>query len=202
MGTSKLKIGRPVPESVATVTTTVRENSGNAIERHASVVGDIHDDDEHKPRSLPTCPSPAVAVCSPMPKLRPETVIEASPLCGAFSRTSETKAASKLIIGRPVPDIDPTVTVADTNMSEIALERHERAVADVHDEVGQTKPRSPLPPRSSANVAVSSPTPKLRPDTVKDAYPLCGVFSRTPESTETSRLYTACPVPATDPTVS
>jgi hypothetical protein len=113
---------------------------------------------------------------------------------------SDATAASKLKIGRPVPETAATVALAALNMSPNALERHPSVVADVHDDVKHT-PRSPRPPRSSPAVAVCSPTPKLSPETVSDAYPLCGAFSRTSETVAASKLYTACPVPATDPTV-
>jgi len=88
-----------------------------------------------------------------MPKSRPETVKDAYPLAGAFSRASDATAASKLKIGRPVPDTVATVTVADLNRSPKAFERHASDVADIHDDVKHT-PRSPLPPFSSPAVAV------------------------------------------------
>jgi hypothetical protein len=172
--------------------------SPTSFDRHASVVADTHDDVKHTPRS-PTPPrsSPAVAVCSPTPKSSPDTVTDAYPLCGAFSSTSDTTAASKLKIGRPVPDTDATVMLAALNRSPIAFDTHARVVADVHDDVKHT-PRSPTPPRSSPAVAVCSPTPKLRPDTVSDAYPLCGAFSCTTEAIAVSKLKTGRPVPGTD----
>jgi hypothetical protein len=168
-GASKLKIGLPVPETRATVTLAAWKTSPTGFDRHASVVADIHDDVKHTPRS-PTPPrsSAAVAVCSPAPKLSPDTVTDAYPLCGALRRTSETIAASKLKIGLPVPDTEATVTVADWKISPTGFERHATVVADVHDDVKHT-PRSPAPPFSIPAVAVCSPTPKLRPDTVNDA---------------------------------
>jgi hypothetical protein len=42
----------------------------------------------------------------------------------------------------------------------------------------------------------------LRPDTVTEAYPLKGEFRRASETTAPSKLYTGCPVPATELTVS
>ena len=60
-------------------------------------------------------------------------------------------------------------------------------VADVHDDVKHT-PRSPPPPRDSPAVAVCSPTPKLSPLTVSDAYPLCGTFSRASDAAAESKL--------------
>jgi hypothetical protein len=88
-----------------------------------------------------------------MPKLSPDTVKDAYPLEGAFSRASDAAAASKLKIGRPVPDTVATVTVADLNRSPKAFERHATVVAEVHNDVMHT-PRSPPPPRSSPMVAV------------------------------------------------
>ena len=80
-------------------------------------------------------------------------------------------AASKLKIGRPVPDTDPTVTLALPKMSPRLFDMQLTVVADVHDDV-RHDPRSPPPPRDSPAVAVCSPTPKPRPLTVSDAYPL------------------------------
>jgi len=75
---SKLKMGCPVPETAPTVTLAEVKISANAFDRHASVVADSHDDVKHTPRSPPPpCSSPAVAVCSPTPKLRPEIVTDA-----------------------------------------------------------------------------------------------------------------------------
>ena len=198
---SKLKIGRPVPDTAATVTLAVPKMSPTTFDRHATVVADVHDDVKHTPRS-PTPPrsSPAVAVCSPTPKSSPDTVTDAYPLCGAFSSTSDTTAASKLKIGRPVPATDATVMLAALNRSPIAFDTHATVVADAHDDVTHT-PTSPTPPRSSPAVAVCSPTPKLRPDTVSDAYPLCGAFRTAPEMTAASKLKAAFIVPATPPTV-
>jgi hypothetical protein len=153
---SKLKIGRPVPATVATVTLALPKMSANAFERHATVVADDQADVKHTPRSpLPPRSSAAVAVCSPGLKLRPDTVTDAYPLWGAFSRTSEATAESKLKVymGRPVPDTAATVTVAALKMSPNALDRHASVVADVHDDVTHT-PRSPPPPLSSPAEAV------------------------------------------------
>jgi len=129
-----------------------------------------------------------------MPKLRPETVNDAYPLCGAFNRTADAAAVSKLKIGDPVPDTDATVMIADRKKSANALDRHARVVADVQDDVLQL-PRSPPPPRSSPAVAVCWATPKLRPETVNDEAPLCGVFPRTSEAAAASKLKIGCPVP-------
>jgi hypothetical protein len=100
--------------------------------------------------------------------LSPDSVTDAYPLSGAFSCASEATAASKLNTGLPVPDAEATVTLADWKTSPNAFDRHASVVADVHDDVKHT-PRSPLPPRSSPAVAVCSPTPKSRPETVTDA---------------------------------
>jgi hypothetical protein len=153
-GASKLKTARPVPDTVATVTVVVPKMSPNGFERHASVVADVHDDVKHTPRSPPPPrSSPAVAVCSPTPKSSPDTVKDAYPVSGAFRRTFEATAASKLKIGCPVPDTEATVTVEDWKMSPNGFDRHRRVVADIHDDVKHT-PRSPPPPRSSPIVAV------------------------------------------------
>jgi hypothetical protein len=189
-GASKLNTGWLVPDTVATVTVALPRMSPNGFERHATLVADDHDDVKHGPWSRPPpCSSPAVAVCSPTPKLSPDTVTDAYPLCGTFRSTLETSALSKLKIGCPVPDTSATVTLAALKMSPKAFERHASVVADVHDDVKHT-PRSPSPPRSSPAVAVWSPIPKSSPDTVNDAYPLCGVLSLTSDSTAASKLKT------------
>ncbi len=157
----------------------------------------LESQDEVRHRKLLNC---AVAVCSPTPKSSPETVTDAYPLRGVFNETPDATAASKLKIDNPVPETEATVTVAALNTSPNTLDRHPTLVAEVHDDVKHT-PRSPPPPRSSPNVAVCSPTPKPSPETVTDAYPLGGAFSSTSDTTAASKLYTACPVPATDPTV-
>jgi hypothetical protein len=151
---SKLKTGLPVPATAATDTLAALKMSPNAFERHANVVAEVHDEVKHTPRSPPPPRSmPTVAVCSPTPKLSPDTVTDAYPLCGEFRRPSEATATSKLKIGRPVPEYDATDTVAALKMSPNAFDRHDRVVADDHDEVKHT-PRSPPPPRSSPAEAV------------------------------------------------
>jgi len=199
---SKLKIGRPVPEKDATVTLALPKMSPTAFDRHITVVADVHDDVKHTPRSPPPPrSSAAVAVCSPTPKLRPDTVTDAYPLNGAFRQASEAAAASKLKIGLPVPDTAATVTLADLKMSANAFDRHATVVADVQEEVKHT-PRSPSPPCSSAAVAVKSATPKSRPDTIRDAYPLRGAFWWLCEASAASKLRVNVDVPTVDPTVS
>jgi hypothetical protein len=175
--------------------------SANGSEKQPNDVADVHDEVKHTPRSPPPpCSSPAVTVCSPTPKPRPEIVNEAYPLCGTFRRTSEARAESKLKIGRPVPETDETVTDADLNKSANAFDLHASVVDDVHDDVKQF-PRSPRPPRWSPEVAVCWPTPKLRPETVNDAYPLCGAFRSIWEAIAVSKLNAPLTVPATLPTV-
>jgi len=98
-----------------------------------------------------------------------------------------------------VPDTVATVTVADLNRSPKAFERHATVVSEVHDEV-KHDPRSPPPPRFIPAVADTSRLPKSKPDTVNDAYPLCGALSCTSESTAASKVYPRSCVPATDPT--
>jgi len=173
---SKLKIGLPVPETAATVTLRDLKVSANAFDWHTTVVAVVQDEVRHTPRSpLPPRSNPAVVVCSPIPKFRPDTVTDAYPLCGAFISMSEAAAASKLNIGLPVPDTAATVTLADLKMSANAFDWHANVVIETQDVVKHT-PRSPPPPCPSPAVAVCSPTPKLSPDTVTEAYPLCGAF--------------------------
>ena len=145
--------------------------------------------------------SAAEAVGSPTQKSRPLTVTEYPADIARFaSAKKDTEGASKLKIGRPVPDTDPTVTLTLPKMSPKLFDRQLTVVADVHDDV-RHDPRSPPPPRDSPAVAVGSPTPKSRPLTVSDAYPLCGAFSRASEAAAESKLNAAFIVPATPPTV-
>jgi hypothetical protein len=144
---SKLKMGRPVPETAPTVTLAEVKISANAFDRHASVVADSHDDVKHTPRSPPPpCSSPAVAVCSPTPKLSPDTVTDAYPVCGVLPLAWDARAESKEKMGMLVPDTPATVTVTLPNTSAKGLERQVSVVNDVHDDVRQ-EPRSPPPPR-------------------------------------------------------
>jgi len=114
----------------------------------------------------------------------------------------DAKGASKLKVKSfPVPEARATVRLALPKRSPNAFDRHATVVADVQDDVKHT-PRSPPPPRSSPAVAVGSPTPKFSPETVSDAYPLCGAFPCTFEVTAASKLKTDSPVPEKDATVS
>jgi len=160
---SKLKIGDPVPALAATVTQVFLNISATALDRHARVVADIQDDVPQLLRSaLPPRSSPNVAVCSPRPKLSPDTVREAYPLGGAFSRASEITAVSKLKTGLPVPDTAATVNECNAKISVKSFDRQATVVADVHDDVKHRRLGS------SPKVAVLSDTPKSRPATVRD----------------------------------
>ena len=67
--------------------------------------------------------------------------------------------------GADVPATPPTLTADSPNIVLIELLTHASVVADVHADV----PHATI---SSALVAVSSPTPKLTPDTVTELPPL------------------------------
>ena len=78
VGKSKLHTGMPVPATAPTVTTLHPKMSTTGFNKHATVVAELHDDVKHTPRSPPPPrSSPAVAVCSPIPKLSPVTVTDA-----------------------------------------------------------------------------------------------------------------------------
>jgi len=186
---SKLKIGRPVPTADATVTLPLQDVSKSSLDKQPRLVADVHDDVTQTPRS-----SPAVAEKSREPKLSPLTLNNAYPLCGAFSRTSDATAESKLKIGRPVPAADATVTLPLPNISKSPLDTQPTVVAEVHDDVKHT-------PRSSPALAVASLVPKLTPLTVNDAYPLSGKFASTDENVAASNVNIVPPVPTTLPTV-
>jgi len=56
-------MGRPVPDTAATVTLAALKISPNGFDRHASVVADVHDDVKQTPRSPPPPhSSPAEAI--------------------------------------------------------------------------------------------------------------------------------------------
>ena len=147
-------------------------DSGAVLQTKA--VPDVHIDVEQLAR-FPSIA--ALSVWSLTPKLRPDTVTGAKPDKAIFRCTADATAASKLNTGDPVPATDATVTLTVFMKSPNAFDRHANVVADVQDDVKHT-PRSPWPPRSRAAVAVRSATPKSRPDTVTDAYPLRGVLRR------------------------
>jgi len=168
---------------------------GRGCDKHLNDVADDHDDERHS-----TEDDMEEAVWLVMPKSKPFTVTDANQLSGVLSRVSDTTAASKLKAGRPVPANDATVTLNSLNRSPKGFEVHATVVTEVHDEVKHT-PRSPAPPRSSPAVAVCSPAPKFRPDTVTQAYPVCGAFISTSDITAASKLKTARPVPDTAATV-
>jgi hypothetical protein len=89
-----------------------------------------------------------------------------------LSDTSEATAGSKLKNPLAVPVTAPAVTDKLTKRSENPAVWHATVVADVHEDVRQSGRAATLPIRSSPTDAVCSPTPKLSPDTVTDAYPL------------------------------
>jgi hypothetical protein len=196
---SKLKIGLPVPEIEERVNVAAAKTSANALDRHASVVADVQDAVKQT-AVLPAPPGsrPTVAVWSLMPKSRPDIDKDAWPLCGAFIRACDTTAASKLKTPMLEPTTFPTVTStrreANESTDDSAAPRHFKEVAEVHAEVNAlTKLKTP--------VAVCSAAPKSSPETVKDAYPLRGVFNETPDDTAASKLNMGRPVPETAATV-
>jgi hypothetical protein len=188
-------MGDPVPDTDATVTLVLLNMSPKTVDRHANAVADVQDDDRQLPRSpLPPRSSPAVAVCSPTPKLRPDTVTDVYPLYGTFSRTSEATALSKLKTGLPVPETAETVSEANAKMSAKAFDSQIKVVAVVQDDVKHK-------PSSSPKVVVRSLEPKDRPETLKDDWPLCGALSLMSEAMAASKLKIGVPVPTTEPTV-
>jgi hypothetical protein len=167
-GPSKLKPSTFVPATVPTVTTIDCSNRWLIVApmpralpaKQARLVAELHDDVSHStcvysPELNDDARAP-VAVCSPAPNERPETVTEYPPDIAKFGcSVNEAAGASKLNTGLPVPDTDATVTIAVLKMSLNAFERHASVVADIHEDVKHT-PRSPEPPRSSPAVAVCS----------------------------------------------
>ena len=173
---SKLKTGADVPAMPPTLTA----DSPNTVPieplRQEIVVADVHDDVKHA-----TISSALVAVCSPTPKLSPATVTELPPLTAELAVAPDATAASKLKTGLDVPATPPTLTADSPNSVLIELLKHERVVADVHDDVPQAT-------ISSVLVAVNSPTPKSSPATVTELPAVLGPFCATWEAIAASKL--------------
>jgi hypothetical protein len=174
--------------------------SPNGFDRHASDVPEVQEEVTQTPRSPPPPrSSPNVMVYSPTPKLSPDTVKDAYPLCGAFSRISEIKAASKLNDPSIVPATLPTVTHELTRAPSAAIVyagpvRQLTVVAELQLDVRHTAPESTV-------VCVYSFGAKSSPVTVTDAYPLSGVFRSPYDTTAPSKLKPRTFVPATLATV-
>jgi hypothetical protein len=151
---SKLKTARPVPGIAPTVTCAYPFTSKRLTVLHIVEVPEVHIVVEQLATfPAPPISSPAVAVCSPIPKFNPETVTGAKPDKGMFMKMPDTTAVSKLKTGRLVLATVATVTVMLPKISARGFERHASVVADVHEDV-RHEPRSPPPPRSSPAVAV------------------------------------------------
>ena len=161
---SKLKTGADVPATPPTLTAASPNIEPIEPLRQEIVVADVQD-----VVLQATISSALVAVCSPTPKLSPTTVTELPPLTAELAVAPDATAASKLKTGLDVPATPPTLTADSPNSVLIELLKHERVVADVHDDVPQAT-------ISSANVAVSSSTPKLSPATVTELPPLTSLF--------------------------
>jgi hypothetical protein len=188
-GPSKLNVVAAVPSCTPTVTDTSLFCSyiGPVVQRAA--VPDVQLVVMHAAASTAT-----VDVCSARPKFKPDTETDVAPLCGAFRAAPDATAALNENRTRLVPATAATVVTDCPKMSKIWRILHRRLVDDVHDDVRQF-PWSARPPRSRPSVAVESTMPKSRPDTVNDAYPLCGEFKRTSDTSAASKLYTRKPVP-------
>lgn len=135
------------------------------------------------------------AVNSYEPKFRPETVTDGRPLKGKFCRMDEATGASKVNRSRIVPASAATVSCAVPLVaSETAEVRHTTEVPDDHDVVWHDCVLCDAD-------AEKSSSPKLRPVTVTDEYPLAAVLSWPFETTGASKLRTDVLVPATPPTL-
>jgi hypothetical protein len=132
--------------------------------RHATDVDELHEEVLHTPAS-----TPALAVCSPTPKLSPLTVTDASPLNGAFSSIPDATATSNVNEACLVPGVAPTVIVTSVTSKLFDGDRHATDVPELQDDVKHIS-------ADSFTDAVSSPLPKFRPVTVTDAPPQSGVF--------------------------
>ena len=147
-----------------------------ALDKQLNTVADVHNDVTHNASD-----SAVLTVCSPTPKLSPQTVTELPPLTAEFNSPYDTTAASKLKTGADVPATPPTLTADIPNIVIIELLTHTIVVADVHDDV----PHATI---SRAAVAVTSPTPKSSPQTVTEPLPLLGLFCAMSEAIGASKL--------------
>jgi hypothetical protein len=135
-----------------------------------------------------------VDVASKLPKLSPDTVTDAPPLCGEFSLASDSTGASKLSPEVWVPTATPTVTLYSTSAVVTLVSRQASDVADDHAVVAQAA--SP-----TAAVAVNCSPPKLSPTAVTDDCPLDTALRASIEASGASNVTFPTHVPAIAPTV-
>jgi hypothetical protein len=93
-----------------------------------------------------------------------------------------------------VPDTAPIVTTTTCDREIAPPQRHRAVVTDVHIDVEQA-------PSATADVAVKSKLPKLKPLTVTDSAPLAAMFMPAYDTTGPSNVNDGSAVPATAPTV-
>ena len=198
LGTSNEKSAADVPRTAPTVIARSPHGCGfggcwNAIRasrRQRKLVADTHAEVVHISLAFRR-----VAVKSYKPKFRPVTVTDGSPLTGKFCKMDEATGASNVSRSSMVPASAATVTsTVPLVASATALLRHATEVPEVHDAVWHNC-------MLCESDAEKSSSPKLRPVTVTDEYPLAAEFSRPLETTGASKLRTAELVPATPPTV-
>ena len=117
-------------------------------------------------------------------------------MVGLFALAQLTTTPSKLNAFAAVPAMAATLITTDMSIYVDGAVEHAVLVADVHDSVLHTT-------LARARVAVSSPYPKLSPETVMDEPPVRTAFGIAPTLTAgTSKLKAALPpVPVTAPTV-
>jgi hypothetical protein len=166
-----------------TVTAATCTSINTTDDRQVTDVEELHDDVPQVPLA-----KLLLLVCCPVPKLSPTTVTEEPPLGAALEKAKEMDGASKLSTGCPVPATAPTVTALYPNMCLVLLCRHATDVDELHDEVLHT-------PASTPALAVCSPTPKFRPDTVTVCVPEVGPFARMLETGPASNVRIFCAVP-------
>jgi hypothetical protein len=129
-----------------------------------------------------------------MAKLKPATVTDAPPVATMFACPMERTGASKLYPSTWVPATAPTVTPIMATFLLTVSGRHTTVVDEIQVEVEHAC-------LEILELTEKSVLPKLRPVTVTDAAPLCGVFSSPYDDTGESKESIGDPVPAIAPTV-
>lgn len=191
VGASKLKTDTPVPATAATVTwTKPRFNCEYTELIHET---EVVEDQLFVRHSIEL--NPLLAVCSAAPKLKPVTVTDACPLCGAFRSTWEATGPSNDSTALAVPVMAATVIielVRPTTLRLLLL----HTIEVVEDQAAVTQALM-----LSEAVAVSSWLAKLSPARVTDACPEWGMLRPAWDASAASKLKTSTPVPATAATV-
>jgi len=192
-GASKEKTVVEVPTIAPTVTSASRANMfTTAPVSHATDVELVHAEVEQM-----TVPILAVELNETVPKLKPVTVIEASPVRGAFSKAAEATVVSNVNREAAEPTKPPTVTVRRLVVVTPCSVKHTSAVLVTHERVPQVT-------NCNSEVTVRSTTANSRPVMLKErALSDWTKFISPPvyDATGASNVSSSDPVPIMEPSV-